>query len=723
MVSRRQLLKLSALGTATFAAPLAYSASNITMTHKNGSPLGSPSLKDVDDNARSLDLLVCGDSPTYMDRRGVQRRSWAGMEGEFSAEQIARKKQFDVFLNSSGFEAPMPYEAGIELIRITQTVTYDKNDYRAKSEALPFTTSDWATDVSKLVLIGDDSLRQELADSNQNSNMIGHRRRPLNESIGYVSQMMDALAIQVWEFAGEITDKPNEEDISTWDWHPAISAAIKYAESLLDGGTIVLPASYIRCNAGIIVPFPKVSIDGAMCTIDFSAMTSGAAINFVRSACNRPNVTFGGNQAEMSRFSMIGPGRDKNVIGIRLGSLPELPSATGQSPLFRSLYIQGFSDAVYAGSDAYLAKFRDCEFYSNANVLHLPGGESNYGENFSFVGGSAHGNRRVLTLEAHSASVFFSNMSFDFNGKEGASAFYIRSSVVDCTDCHWEMGHINTPVTAPPLDICGDQAQFTFSGGFLLAHAGEITFKTDFFALVGEGATVTIAGCRVFGIQPNVAFASGAGRLITRDWGLGKVSTVRGWGKDQVLMDHCFEAESIQDMVYIQNGIGDSFDWRVGENIILNNSDAAQFSGRQSLRVQKRISAGSSTTDSTAFTIAVPASVGERFHYRFKCLDKHSRGGQISLTMHWGRSLGFDKNGVPRSSMGIAFSNYTISPSATWETFLPLNNINGADDAACPHNADTFFIRVNLNNFNGGEGCPDGGWYSLFFDEFEIYRW
>lgn len=56
MVSRRQLLKLSALGTATFAAPLAYSASNITMTHKNGSPLGSPSLKDADDNALKSEI-------------------------------------------------------------------------------------------------------------------------------------------------------------------------------------------------------------------------------------------------------------------------------------------------------------------------------------------------------------------------------------------------------------------------------------------------------------------------------------------------------------------------------------------------------------------------------------------------------------------------------------------------------------------------------------------
>lgn len=233
MVSRRQLLKLSALGTATFAAPLAYSASNTTMTHKNGSPLGSPSLKDVDDNARSLDLLVCGESPTYMDRRGVQRRSWAGMEGEFSAEQIARKKQFDVFLNSSGFEAPMPYEAGIELIRITQTVTYDKNDYRAKSEALPFTTSDWATDVSKLVLIGDDSLRQEMSssiDPNKGAGMVGWKRHQNLKAATTVGEILSLKAINIWEdkYVGLITDRPNADDPETWDWAPAAQAASDY---------------------------------------------------------------------------------------------------------------------------------------------------------------------------------------------------------------------------------------------------------------------------------------------------------------------------------------------------------------------------------------------------------------------------------------------------------------------------------------------------------------
>ncbi|WP_278940996.1 hypothetical protein [Pseudomonas helleri] len=262
MVSRRQLLKLSALGTATFAAPLAYSASNTTMTHKNGSPLGSPSLKDADDNARSLDLLVCGESPTYMDRRGVQRRSWAGMEGEFSAEQVARKKQFDVFLNSSGFEAPIPYVAGIELIRITQTVTYDKNDYRAKSEALPFTTSDWAADVSKFVLIGDDSLRQELAyssDPKKMAGMVGVIRTPLALAIdGTVAKSLSQTQVDIWEFSNLVTSRPSPNDFGTWDWTPAFEAA-RIMLGSLGGGDLtfgtggVYQARYIRLDRYILL--------------------------------------------------------------------------------------------------------------------------------------------------------------------------------------------------------------------------------------------------------------------------------------------------------------------------------------------------------------------------------------------------------------------------------------------------------------------------------------
>lgn len=173
MVNRRQLLKLSALGTASFAAPLAYSASNITMAYNTGSSVGSTSPKDLSDNARNLDFLVNGGDASYLDRKGVPRKSWKGMElehgtaqgrreSEFDEAQDHRKDQFATLLDASGYEEAIAYAPGILLDRTSKTVRYLGDEYRVKSQFLPLTTSDWATDSAKLKLIGDDSLRQDL---------------------------------------------------------------------------------------------------------------------------------------------------------------------------------------------------------------------------------------------------------------------------------------------------------------------------------------------------------------------------------------------------------------------------------------------------------------------------------------------------------------------------------------------------------------------------------
>ena len=60
MVSRRHLLKLSALGTASFAAPLAHASSSVTITHNTGNPIVSASPKDLSDNSRSRDCFCLG---------------------------------------------------------------------------------------------------------------------------------------------------------------------------------------------------------------------------------------------------------------------------------------------------------------------------------------------------------------------------------------------------------------------------------------------------------------------------------------------------------------------------------------------------------------------------------------------------------------------------------------------------------------------------------------
>ena len=148
--------------------------------YNTGNPVPSIDPRDLDDNAKHLDVAIHGAEDTWVDRLGATRKSIKGVENglavmqegfdaaqaervvAFDESQDFRLDQFNLFLDSSGYEAPVTYAAGLTLIRATQVVTYLSNEYRVKSQFLPLTTTVWAADEPKLKLIGDDSLRQEV---------------------------------------------------------------------------------------------------------------------------------------------------------------------------------------------------------------------------------------------------------------------------------------------------------------------------------------------------------------------------------------------------------------------------------------------------------------------------------------------------------------------------------------------------------------------------------
>lgn len=368
MVSRRHLLKLSALGTATFAAPLAYSASNTTMTHKTGNPLGSSSLQDIDDNARSLDLLVSGDSPTYLDRRGMKRKSWAGMEGEFNAEQIARQHQFEVFLNSSGYEAPVPYAPGIEMVRITQTVSYLNNEFRAKSQYLPFTTSDWATDESKLSLIGDDSLRMDMADATDPGKGAGQVGAALFTPGAVPTTVLDVLS-RTYSVLDVLT-AIEYEDVRTRKGTLDINEKIqKLFDAVPDGSRILFDTGvYLNSGAvGLVVGKPlllefqrgavlKFDHNDAKylqtCSSDVTLLSpqiDGGSKSWVRT--NNAGIRVRSNGAPVSNIEIIRP-RIENVAGAGLlvGWSENISDVIIDSPVVRNSQADGVSVA-YDTSD------------------------------------------------------------------------------------------------------------------------------------------------------------------------------------------------------------------------------------------------------------------------------------------------------------------------------------------------------------------------------------
>ncbi|WP_312288783.1 hypothetical protein [Stutzerimonas nitrititolerans] len=130
------------------------------MTFNTGNPVGSTDARDLYDNAQNFDKLSVGPERSYPDRRGVSRKSWAGMEADFTA-----------FLAASGFEPDvLEYVDGTPLTvdRPTQLIERASTPGILYAIKLPSSfpvalSGSWATDEAKLVIRVDDSLRQELA--------------------------------------------------------------------------------------------------------------------------------------------------------------------------------------------------------------------------------------------------------------------------------------------------------------------------------------------------------------------------------------------------------------------------------------------------------------------------------------------------------------------------------------------------------------------------------
>lgn len=273
MVNRRQLLKISALSTASFAAPAAYPEGNITMSYNTRNPIGSIDPKDVTDNAKFFDHFLNGSSPIYKDRLGGHRKSIAGMEQEFGIAQTSRENEFShgqrekehrfqEFLNASGYEQLGDYDHGpISVTNRNQIFAKEGEFWRASPFlVLPYSTlNDWSIDHSKFSPIGDATIRQELADRfdpTKGAAIVGRAIRTIR-SIKEVDDAEGELPSLLGRFDGEIVYVEG-----FWNTSPGLGGGMFrwYALSFAveDGGTIFavagVPAGrWIRQFDGVFV--------------------------------------------------------------------------------------------------------------------------------------------------------------------------------------------------------------------------------------------------------------------------------------------------------------------------------------------------------------------------------------------------------------------------------------------------------------------------------------
>lgn len=131
-------------------------------TYNTGNALGSTDPRDLYDNAENLDNLVNGEQPSYDDRLGESRKSWAGMEADFQQ-----------FLLDQGYQELGAYEDGpFTIEQLNQVFSRDGFLYRlSPSVGVPYTTqgtdqTSWDAEKENFVQV-DFVTAQNLADERQ----------------------------------------------------------------------------------------------------------------------------------------------------------------------------------------------------------------------------------------------------------------------------------------------------------------------------------------------------------------------------------------------------------------------------------------------------------------------------------------------------------------------------------------------------------------------------
>src|SRR5690554_1276272 len=136
-----------------------------------GNPLGSNDPRDLDDNAKNMDLAVNSEDSQWIDRFGRPRLPLMEQERQFVASQDSREQRFADALANVGYVGTGPngefqdYAAGIEVTEYNQVIRADGEFWKVSPGTdLPYTTTgEGMPEGGAFVSVGDAVLRQDLA--------------------------------------------------------------------------------------------------------------------------------------------------------------------------------------------------------------------------------------------------------------------------------------------------------------------------------------------------------------------------------------------------------------------------------------------------------------------------------------------------------------------------------------------------------------------------------
>ncbi|NBA95498.1 hypothetical protein [Pseudomonas sp. R5(2019)] len=481
------------------------------MSYNTGNPIGSTNPKDLFDNAKCFDSFANGPGPTYKDRLGVDRKSIPGMIAEFDQSQVARTQQFDHLLESTGYSLVGEYAPGLLIERFNQYVMKDGQPYRLSSLAtVPYTTTgNWATESDAFVLLGDDVLRQDLANPDKSSALVVFMPAGVG-AIGGTLLRKVRERVSVLDFMSQAMISDTQTDSPALDHLPAFLLA--RAHAMNTGAKLIVPAGNYRWAGSTTfeVDLGKFGFEGeGDVKIDCSAFTGSTAVH-VYSSLAYPDSAYHNSANKFKGMAFIG---DK-ILG-RYGLLIGHPTFTysGQCSIWHVTFAK-FDRNVHCTHNAWRYSFWNCNFTNGlTHNWYAPAGLTNSGEVMDFFHCQLFDGTGGITLEANG---FCLNL-------HGCSVLNIKLSIPGNSNrVVFLGGNIENPgatIYYDYLDITGTTNVVVYDGTTLIMNNPPLFTDSPF--KVGANSSVVFigitwpAGAFLFEQgSGNLSYVSGAGIAV-----------------------------------------------------------------------------------------------------------------------------------------------------------------------------------------------------------------
>lgn len=299
--------------------------------YATGNALGSTDPRDLLDNAQNLDNAV-NDlvNDTWVDRFGVTRKTLKGYDSDFEEDQEIRAAAFQTFLEGMGWSSLGTYGAGVVITSHTQTVDYLGQPYSLKPsipaslDAPYVTTGVWATEGVNFKLVGDNSLRQDLADGVQ---PIGYQL----DAAGSAPTTLAKVAARVVDAVGDFGCDPTGATDSTAKMIAFFVTALATGrESMIPAGRFLIDPGALDFSSGWIdKAFPHIRTAGY-----------GATTFVVRSDIDKPMIRINNGTATSATYRLWQGG---SLGGIKI----EDPFTSSTATNRHGLSIYGFKGTVF----------------------------------------------------------------------------------------------------------------------------------------------------------------------------------------------------------------------------------------------------------------------------------------------------------------------------------------------------------------------------------------